>query len=230
MKKGYILVTMMLIGLTSFTQEEDNPADTTRFNFGEKEILIIDHIEDSLIIEDGDTVLYEPSKRRSEAHWAGLDFGVTMLLNASGANNFPNNPQWNNDPARSQVWNLNILEHKFNIAKEYFGITTGLGFSFTSVALKNTNMNPDKSFYLAAGVIGGVRLSSKTKRKGEIDGEKFTVKNKGTYSLNSFKLDATVRLGYNDFGVFASYSMLPLFNVGKTAEVYPLTFGLSLNF
>ena len=62
MKKGYILVTMMLIGLTSFTQEEDNPADTTRFNFGKKEILIIDHIEDSLIIEDGDTVLYEPSK------------------------------------------------------------------------------------------------------------------------------------------------------------------------
>ena len=164
MKKGYILVTMMLIGLTSFTQEEDNPADTTRFNFGEKEILIIDHIEDSLIIEDGDTVLYEPSKRRSEAHWAGLDFGVTMLLNASGANNFPNNPQWNNDPARSQVWNLNILEHKFNIAKEYFGITTGLGFSFTSVALKNNYVLTDTADSLFAS-IDTVNNYSKNKLK-----------------------------------------------------------------
>ncbi|MBL1281475.1 MAG: outer membrane beta-barrel protein [Fluviicola sp.] len=269
MKKGYILGVMMLIGLSSFAQE-DEPADTTRINLGEKEILIIDHSEDSLIIEDGDTVRYEFSKPKPEAHWAGVDFGVTMLFNSAGGNSFPNDPQWNNDPARSQVWNLNLFEHKFNIAKEYFGITTGLGFSFTSVALKNnyilvdtpdslyafmdtvnnysknklkaayltiplllefnTNIDSDKSFYLAAGVVGGIRLTSKTKRKGEVDGEKFTIKNKGTYSLNPFKLDATVRLGYSDFGVFASYSLLPLFDVGKTAEAYPLTFGLSVNF
>ena len=269
MRKRYILGAMMLTGFASFSQEEEN-ADTTRINLGEKEILIIDHLEDSLIIEDGDTVRYEFSKPKPEAHWAGLDFGVTMLMNPSFGTSFPASPQWQNDPARSHVWNLNLLEHKFNIVREYFGITTGLGFSFTSVALKNnyvlvdtpdsiyafmdtvnnysknklkaayltvplllefnTNIDSDKSFYLAAGVVGGVRLTSKTKRKGVIAGDKFTVKNKGTYALNPFKLDAAVRLGYGDVGVFANYSLLPLFDTGKTSEAYPLTFGLSLNF
>ncbi|HIP32730.1 MAG TPA: PorT family protein [Crocinitomicaceae bacterium] len=269
MRKGYILGALMLMGFASFSQEEEY-ADTTRINLGEKEILIIDHVEDSLIIEDGDTVRYERSKPTPEPHWMGVDFGVTMLMNPSFGTNFPVDPQWQNDPARSHVWNLNIFEHKFNIAKEYFGITTGLGFSFTSVALKNnyvlvdtpdslyafmdtvnnysknklkatyltvplllefnTNIDSDKSFYLATGLVGGVRLTSKTKRKGEIAGEKFTIKNKGTYALNPFKLDAVVRLGYGDVGVFANYSLLPLFDTGKTSEAYPLTFGLSLNF
>ena len=93
-----------------------------------------------------------------------------------------------------------------------------------------TNEDSEKSFYLAAGVIGGVRLASKIKREGEIDGKEFQQKNKGVYGLNSFKLDGTVRLGYGSWGAFASYSLLPLFEVTKTVEVYPLTFGLSLNF
>jgi len=273
MKKGYILGTLLLMSLISFAQDDlkvEKPADTTRINLKDKEILIIDHQEDSIIIEDGDTVRVEYSKPRPEAHWAGVDFGVTMLMNSSFGTNFPSDPHWQNDAARSQVWNLNLLEHKFNIAHEYFGITTGLGFSFTSVALKNnyvlvdspdslyafmdtvnnysknklkaayltvplllefnTNLDSDKSFYLAAGVVGGVRLTSKTKRKGDLNGDKFTLKNKGTYSLNPFKLDAVARLGYGDFGVFANYSLLPLFDNGKTSVVYPLTFGLSLNF
>jgi hypothetical protein len=37
-------------------------------------------------------------------------------------------------------------------------------------------------------------------------------------------------MGYGSWGAFASYSLMPLFDAGKTTEVYPLTFGLSLNF
>jgi len=64
----------------------------------------------------------------------------------------------------------------------------------------------------------------------EIYSKEFQEKLKGTYGLNSFKLDGTVRLGYGSWGAFASYSLLPLFDTAKTTEVYPLTFGLSLNF
>jgi hypothetical protein len=93
-----------------------------------------------------------------------------------------------------------------------------------------TNEDEDKSFYLAAGVVGGVRIASKVKRVGEFDGKEFKQVEKGVYGLNSFKLDGTVRLGYGSWGAFASYSLLPLFDTEKTTEVYPLTFGLSLNF
>ncbi len=261
MKKIFTIGLLSLFCLPVIAQQDEN-SDTTRINFKNKEIIIIEVGED--------TSSCKSKKPRSEAHWAGVDFGVSMLMNSSFQSDFPTDPHWENDAARSIVWNLNILEHKFQIAQHYFGITTGLGFSFTSVALKNnyvlvdspdslyafmdtinnytknklkaayltvplllefnTNADADKSFYLAAGVVGGLRLTSKTKRKGEISGNKFTNKDKGTYSLNPFKLDATVRLGYSDFGVFANYSLLPLFDTGKTTEVYPFTFGLSLNF
>lgn len=270
MKKIYIIALSAVFSLPGIAQEEETIADTTHMNVGSKEIIIIDHggdEDDFTISDDGDTIY---KKKKSEAHWAGIDFGFSMLMNSGFENKFPNNPYWQNDAARSQTWNLNLLEHKFNFGTPYVGLTTGLGFSFTSIAFKNnyvltenadtifatidtvnvysknklkaayltvplllefnTNADSDKSFYLAAGVVGGVRMSSKVKRVGEFDGKKFEQKDKGRYGLNSFKLDATVRLGYNDFGVFASYSLLPLFDDGKTVDLYPLTFGLSFNF
>ena len=260
MKKILTIGLLSLFSLPTFAQEEED-SDTTRIYTKTKEIIIIDFDDSTDDLE---------KKKRSEAHWAGVDFGVSMLMNSSFKTDFPNDPHWENDAAKSTVWNLNVAEYKFQVAKHYFGITTGLGFNFTSVGLKNnyvlvdspdslyafrdtvnnftknklkaayltiplllefnTNADEDKNFYLAAGVVGGLRLTSKTKRKGELNGNKFTDKDKGTYSLNPFKLDAAVRLGYGHFGVFANYSLLPLFDTGKTTEVYPLTFGLSLNF
>lgn len=254
-----------------FVEEGEGEPDTTRLNVGTREVLIItrgDKSEYDLDFEDGEEA---PKKSKpNEAHWAGVDFGFSILMNESFKPSFPNHPYWENDAARSQVWNLNLMEHKFNFGTPYVGLTTGLGFSFTSIAFNdnyiltstsdtlfagidtlnsysknklkasyltvplllefNTNADPDKSFYLAAGVVGGVRLTSKIKRKGEFEGKEFEQKEKGVYALNSFKLDATARMGYGSWGVFANYSLLPLFDTGKTTEVYPLTFGLSFNF
>lgn len=94
----------------------------------------------------------------------------------------------------------------------------------------NTHANNNKGFYLAAGVIGGVRMSSKIKREGKLDGDEFTEKQKGTYALNAFKLDATARLGHGNWGGFVNYSLIPLFDTSKTVAVHPLTFGLSYGF
>ena len=260
---------------------EEVESDTMKMKFGKTQVLVINNEgegegedeegfdEDD---EDGEEEGYEeePQKsRRSDAHWAGIDLGFMMLLDENRENSFANNPYWKNDPAKSQVWNLNILEHKFNFGQPFVGLTTGLGFSFTSVAFRdsyliqssadsifaavdslnsysknklkatyltapimlefNTSRDESKSFYLAAGVVGGVRIASKTKRVGELDGKEFKEKVKGAYNLNPFKLDAAVRFGYADWGIFANYSLLPLFDKGKTIEIYPLTFGLSVN-
>lgn len=270
MKTRILIALTALIAAPVFAQDEpkeepkDERRDTTTMTLGRTEIIMIHH----------DTTDIEKEKR-SEAHWAGVDFGFSMLMNSGFENRFPENPYWQNDAAKSQTWNINLLEHKFNFGTPYVGLTTGLGFSFTSVAFKNnyiltqgydasgadtlfavidtvnqysrnklkasyltaplllefnTNADADKSFYFAAGVVGGVRMTSKVKRNGEYEGKKFEYKDKGRFGLNAFKLDATVRMGYSDFGVFASYSLLPLFDDGLTADIYPLTFGLSLNF
>ena len=85
-------------------------------------------------------------------------------------------------------------------------------------------------FYLAAGLVGGVRIASRIKRIGDLDGKEFRQNIKGVYGLNSFRLDATVRTGYDNWGAFASYNFLPLFETSKTVAVYSLTVGFSLNY
>lgn len=285
MKALYALIALFFLGFVSYAQEEvpAPPAptappsvpeiDTMKMKFGKTQVLVISNSDEGTKDVDIDIDSEDEPReesRKSEAHWAGIDFGFSILLDENRENSFSDHPYWNNDAAKSQVWNLNLFEHKFNFGTPYVGLTTGLGFSFTSVAFKNnyliqstadsvyavmdtvhnysknklkasyltiplmlefnTSADEDKSFYLAAGVIGGVRLTSKTKRQGEFDGKEFKEKVKGPFNLNPFKLDAAVRLGYADWGVFANYSLLPLFDQGKTVDLYPLTFGLSLNF
>lgn len=294
MKALYALIALLFLGFFSLAQEEvevpptpptpevpvepKEEIDTMKVKFGKTQVLVISNSEGEEEIEEGsEETSYdidfeeEPRRsRKSEAHWAGLDFGFTVLLDENQDNTFEDNPYWRNDAAKSQVWNLNILEHKFNFGTPYVGLTTGLGFSWTSVAFNNnyvirstadsvyavmdtvnnysknklkasyltvplmlefnTSADENRSFYLAAGVVGGVRLTSKTKRQGEFEGKEFKEKVKGTYNLNAFKVDAAVRFGYGDWGLFANYSLLPLFDQGKTVDMYPLSFGLSLNF
>jgi len=263
MKKLLILGFISLFSSAAFSQEDkkEEESDTTRINFRKKEVIIIDR---------DDTVTIFKNRKKSEAHWAGVDFGFTTLMNSSFDNSFSDYPYWKNDPAKSVTWNLNLLDYKFQLAKHYFGLTTGLGFSFTSVGFKNnyivnntpdtlnafidtlnnytknklnaayltvpllfeinTSANTNKNFYFLAGVVGGVRIGSNIKRKGEIAGEKFVQKVKGTQGLNAFRLDALVKLGYSHWGAFASYNLIALFDEDKTTAVHPFTFGLSLTF
>jgi len=88
----------------------------------------------------------------------------------------------------------------------------------------------DNQFYLAAGLVGGVRIGSSVKRAGDQDGKEFKQKLKGTYGLNPYRLDAHVRAGFGDVGLHTSYSLLSLFQDGATATCYPFSFGMTLNF
>ena len=58
----------------------------------EKLILIINHKEDLGEEEDSDTIDAQPDKntlKSFEAHWAGIEFGPTMLLNSAMKSSFP---------------------------------------------------------------------------------------------------------------------------------------------
>ena len=273
MKKTAIVLCM--VSLHAFAQKEEK-RDTTRMNMGQVEIILIDHSGDA----GGklDTIDAAPGDSKEdkdfEAHWAGLDMGFLMLMNNQFNQDFGAADYLKNDIGRSMVWNLNLFEHKFPIAKEYLGITTGLGFSFTQVAFRNnyvaeiqfdnqgggdlvaeidtlqtytknklkatyltvpllfefnSNADADKSFYVAAGVVGGVKIASRYKRAYD-DGKSIVSVQKGQFGLQTFRLDGTVRLGYGNWGAFASYGLLPLFYTTLNPEANPLIFGLTLNF
>ena len=263
---GLFCTTQSLLAQEEPTTKSEN--DTTRLNFGKMEVLIVEPGDGCII----DSVIIHPKDvRTNEAHWAGLDFGFNVLMNSASQNAFPTSPFLKNDIARSQVWNLNLLEHKFKIVKEYVGLTTGLGFSFTQVAFGNnyvlgskgdstfanidtvtnysknklraayltvplllefnTSKNNDNGFYLAAGLVGGLRIGSSYKQISKVDGDKVRSVQKGSYNLNPFKLDVTTRFGYGDFGGFITYSLQPLFESDAMVQsAYPLTAGLTLNF
>lgn len=92
----------------------------------------------------------------------------------------------------------------------------------------NTSEDPDRTFHLAAGVVAGLKIGSINKVHFEEGGSKVRQRTANDFNMNQFMLDATVRLGYRDFTLFANYGLTPLFEDGKGPEVYPLTFGISL--
>lgn len=92
----------------------------------------------------------------------------------------------------------------------------------------NTSKKSDRSFHIAAGVIGGYKLNSKTKRTYEINGYEFEEKRKDDFNINPFKLDATARIGYGQFTMFATYSLTELFEPKRGPQVNPFTVGVRI--
>ena len=160
------------------------------------------------------------------------------------------------------------MEYYIPIAKEKFGIMTGLGFEFNSYDLdrsvsvfadedttigvvdptkdieknrfKSTMLNlplmfetnigkdAEHSFHLAAGVMGSMRVGSKTKQIYDQSGKEYKVKNRTDFNMSPFRMNAVARIGYGDFTLFASYSLTPMFDKDKGPELYPFTIGISL--
>ena len=87
-----------------------------------------------------------------------------------------------------------------------------------------------KSFYLNAGVVAGIRFASSTRQTGKYaNGDRFNLMVNSRFNLMPYSLEATVRMGYSHFGLFASYGLTRLFKEGKTVDVFPLRAGITLN-
>jgi hypothetical protein len=82
--------------------------------------------------------------------------------------------------------------------------------------------------FISGGLVGGIRLHSKTKIVYD-DGGKRKLKRSGSYGMDPFKVEATVRVGYGPISVWASKSLMPMFNPDKSPRVYPFTVGIGIN-
>ncbi len=86
----------------------------------------------------------------------------------------------------------------------------------------------DKEFHVTVGVIGGWNMGSLIRQKWQEGDRDSDYKHKGDYNVNPFTLDATARIGYKNFTLFATYGLTPLFEKNKGPEVYPMTVGLQI--
>lgn len=93
-----------------------------------------------------------------------------------------------------------------------------------------TSKYEQKNVHISLGVIGGIRMNSKVKYVYDVFGGENDHKEKGRYNINPFQASATIRLGYRDFGLFANYNLLTLYDKGASEPAYPLTFGASFHF
>ena len=212
----------------------------------------------------------EEERKLFDGHWAGFDFGTILLMSDVFKTDFAANDYWKNDVVRSFNFNFNFFGYKFPIIKQYLGLTTGMGWSFSTIGLtKNydiahtsdtifavanlsqnyrantlnvqyltvplllefaTKKEQKKSFYFAAGVIGGIRVFSNTRQTGKFgNGDRFDLNVRSKYNFAPFTLEATVRTGFGPFGLFATYNLNTLFKEGKTVAVYPFRTGITFN-
>lgn len=93
-----------------------------------------------------------------------------------------------------------------------------------------TKKHQRNSFYIAAGVVGGMRIGSYTMRTGKYaNGDHFQNTIRSKYNLAPFTLEATARIGYGAWGIYGSYQLTSLFKKGNTVTVMPISAGLTYN-
>jgi hypothetical protein len=93
----------------------------------------------------------------------------------------------------------------------------------------NTDQEKKKSFHIAAGFLCSYKFNSHLKLVYNVDGVREKAKRHDDYNVDPFRYDATVRLGYSEYTIYASYALSDLFKSGRGPEVHPFQVGISLS-
>ena len=152
----------------------------------------------------------------SHSHRAGIFTGIGL-----GWNNYSFN-----HPVRLEKGDEKLLCHAIDEEMEGRVRRSKLGVLYLQAPLM-LEVRPSRHTYIALGVTGGLRIDTWTKVK-FMEGDK--EKNHDNYYVNLLKLDASLRAGSDDFGFFAHYNLLPLFQESKATDAHCLSFGFSVNF
>jgi len=118
-----------------------------------------------------------------------------------------------------------------NVSQNYRANTLNVQYITIPLLLEfATKKEQKKSFYFAAGIIGGVRVFSNTRQTGKFgNGDRFDLNVRSKYNFAPFTLEATVRTGYGPIGLFTTYNLNTLFKEGKTVAIYPFRTGITFN-
>ncbi len=81
-------------------------------------------------------------------------------------------------------------------------------------------------FYVQAGFTGSMRAWSKQKQIYFVDDQKLKNNNIDDFQLSPFKYGIITGIGYGKIGLFAEYSLAPMFVKGAGPEIFPVSVGL----
>ena len=70
-----------------------------------------------------------------DGHWAGIDFGLNLMLDKSFKRSFDGENQFKNNIITSYNFRINFIDHKLVIKEDKLGLTIGLGYNHTSFDL-----------------------------------------------------------------------------------------------
>lgn len=124
---------------------------------------------------------------------------------------------------KDSTWALTNDDYKFKKNK--------LNVSYITMPLMlefNTNLDRDKSFHIAFGVLGGFKLFSKTKQQYEYNGDNYLENISGHYNINPWKADIIARIGYGNLTLFGNYSLTQFFENNAGPKIYTYQVGLRL--
>lgn len=117
----------------------------------------------------------------------------------------------------------------YSVNNDYVGKMSKLTTFYLTVPLLLEIQLPvgHEELYINAGVEGGLKLNAHTKIK---TNDKQKSKNKNDFYTSIVDYRLTARAGYGDFGIYATYGMMPLFEKNKGPELYPVSAGVTFNF
>lgn len=91
--------------------------------------------------------------------------------------------------------------------------------------------NKANRMYVSGGIMGGLRLHSKTKIVyNDEKGDKYKKKEKGNFNMVPFKADAIARIGYKSVNVWGSYTLTNMFKSSDSPSLHVYTVGIGLTF
>jgi hypothetical protein len=154
--------------------------------------------------------------------YVGIVTGFGLGMNTLGINR-DYRLQTNSDSTYATLINDSTNNVKVN------SFSTGV-FEIPILIEFATKKKRENSFYLAAGVIGGIRVGSSYFMRGKKNDVRYRETVNDDFNVNPFQLDATVRMGYGDFGAYASYGYTNLFKANKAPQMRIFQFGLALHF
>lgn len=187
--------------------------------------------------------IYQQSFALNKANTIGLVTGVGLSFNEYRFLN-----QVYLDPASDNLagyYIVNTPVKKSKLSVHYADIPLILEF-------QSRDKFRNRRFFIGVGVIGNVKLRSRTKiyftnsndpyslqdpATGDIisgsyrtpdQGSRNIVKKTGSYSLNPFRFDATVRAGFRWISLYATYALTPMFQAGRGPNLRQWTAGITL--
>lgn len=114
-----------------------------------------------------------------------------------------------------------------NFNKNFFNQTYIRAPLLFTIWSKPSNPN---AFHFSGGVHANYRIGSRIKQNYDLNGKTQRIRNRGHYHLNPFQLDATVRIGFGEVSLVATYGLNGLFETDKGPKYLPFGVGLAWGF